>query len=775
MSCWRVIRIAVVVGLAAFNSVSVDAQTIWGSGRRGHALANDGELLLVGGERGRNTLLGDVWRRDRARGWARQPTPFGLAPRTEHATASLRNEAFLFGGRRPDGRPTNDTWIRTAPIGQTSNSWMHMSAAATDPVPRSQHAMAYHRVLRQVVMFGGLDGGLPTNRPLGDTWIWAESSQLWCRVAVSGPSARYDHAMAFDEASGKVVLFGGVDSTGRLGDTWTWDGVGWTQESPATGPSARGGHAMSLAFTPRQIVLFGGLTAGNAYSNETWMWDGRDWSFVQIATPPPGRAGHAMERDPTTRDRLPCSTSPCFGAGRRCDDRLVIFGGEGAAGLLSDWWELDGTTWCQRDPAPPPREAGAIAYDTVRDEIVLFGGEDSVQLFDDTWVWNGLVWIKKFTPAPPPARAAHAMVYDEKWNQVVLFAGGGSGLRQLSDTWAWDGSAWSQLAPSGSGPRARGKHRLVYDSARKHILLYGGETNGTTAEDTWSWDGTSWRQHMPTARPQARRNFGMVYDQKRGKTVVFGGDHTGGWTYVDTWEWDGTNWNQQFPAAWPPARTEFAMVYDAARARTVLFGGKVWRGNPSNKTWEWDGSNWQSVMPRVSPGPTRSNMGVYHRGLGSTVVFGGFVGVQAAVLRSDLWFHRAEVAATYTTFGTGCTPAVLQLDRAPVAGNLPWLGTTLNLVVTGLAVGRPAVLLIGGSTVSCGTFSVPLDLTPFGGTGCALLTCPDILVPAAASMSLPIPPGSVLLGRTFHNQVVAAGVSNMLVTSNRADASIGAK
>jgi hypothetical protein len=43
---------------------------------------------------------------------------------------------------------------------------------------------------------------------------------------------------------GTVVLFGGDyynqhGSINFMGDTWTWDGAGWTQQHPVTAPSPR--------------------------------------------------------------------------------------------------------------------------------------------------------------------------------------------------------------------------------------------------------------------------------------------------------------------------------------------------------------------------------------------------------------------------------------------------------------------------------------------------------------------------------------------------------
>ncbi|MCA2978775.1 MAG: hypothetical protein INH37_10850, partial [Myxococcaceae bacterium] len=55
----------------------------------------------------------------------------------------------------------------------------------------------------------------------------------------------------------KVVLCGGFGTSGRLSDTWEWDGATWTQRSPSTSPPARSGHAMATLGT--KVVLFGGF------------------------------------------------------------------------------------------------------------------------------------------------------------------------------------------------------------------------------------------------------------------------------------------------------------------------------------------------------------------------------------------------------------------------------------------------------------------------------------------------------------------------------------
>ena len=70
-------------------------------------------------------------------------------------------------------------------------------------------------------------------------------------------AGRNSHAMAYDAARGRVVLFSGL-SAQRLADTWEWDGGRWSQMKPATSPPFRSGHAMAYDPVRRRVVLFGG-------------------------------------------------------------------------------------------------------------------------------------------------------------------------------------------------------------------------------------------------------------------------------------------------------------------------------------------------------------------------------------------------------------------------------------------------------------------------------------------------------------------------------------
>jgi hypothetical protein len=134
--------------------------------------------------------------------------------------------------------------------------------------------------------------------------------------------------MQFDHASGRTILFGGIQPTvGSLGDAWSWDGAQWVllgQSSPRT-------H-LALAHHGRlgTMVAIGGM-GGNGAAPLISAWQNGQWAALGGSAPPPRYlAGAAFDRH---------------------RNLLVVFGGGNPAGmnLFSDTWEHDGVTWFSRD------------------------------------------------------------------------------------------------------------------------------------------------------------------------------------------------------------------------------------------------------------------------------------------------------------------------------------------------------------------------------------------------------------------------------------------
>jgi hypothetical protein len=292
----------------------------------------------------------------------------------------------------------------------------------------------------------------------------------WTQLSpATSPVARAGGAMAYDAASGQLLLFGGGNGSGLLGDTWTWNGVTWTQLTPATSPSARAGATMAYDSAMGQVVLFGGGT-GSSNFNDTWAWNGATWTQLSPATSPSGRVGASMAYDVV-------------------HSQVVLFGGDNGSNILNDTWTWDGTSWTRQNSAISPSErfVPSMTYDTARNQLVLFGGgEGSGGYASDTWTWDGSNWIQLSPAASPSARAAAAMAYDGSRSKVVLF-GGADATDSLSDTWTWDGSTWTQLSLATS-PAARETAVMAYDTATGQVVLFAGSNSGYL-NDTWTLQG----------------------------------------------------------------------------------------------------------------------------------------------------------------------------------------------------------------------------------------------------------------------------------------------
>ena len=279
---------------------------------------------------------------------------------------------------------------------------------------------------------------------------------VWTQKQDIGPSARAGHALAFDSARGRVVLFGGDSMRSTLfNDTWEWDGEDWTQAHDI-GPGARSQHAMAYDEVRQAIVLFGGSPQSATAAADTWQWDGADWTQV-AGTGPSARGHHAM----------------AFDRGR---GRIVLFGGRLANGApAGDTWEWDGEEWAQQeDVGPPARESHAMAYDAGRDRVVLFGGLNGDTALGDTWEWDGSAWKQVAHFGANPCLASGMVFKNER---VELFGGISSLTASQSptifrDTWEWDGKRWTLRQDI--GPGRRWGHAMAFDRARSRVVLFGG-------------------------------------------------------------------------------------------------------------------------------------------------------------------------------------------------------------------------------------------------------------------------------------------------------------
>ena len=377
-----------------------------------------------------------------------------------------------------------------------ATNWTQVSPA-TSPPARSGAAVAYDEQTGQLVVFGGTDS---SGAVLGDTWIWNGSTWTQANPATS-PTARTGAAMAYDAGHGQLVLFGGTTPVGGLqGDTWIWNGTTWTRQEPLNSPPSRSGAAMAYDVASSQLILFGGSAPFPA--GDTWIWSGTVWTPV-LTSNVPARSGASMAYDPSI-------------------SRVVLFGGINGSQPLSDTWTWGGTSWTQATPTtiPPARSGASMAYDTGTGQLVLFGGLGSSGALADTWTGHGTSWSQAAPTASPPARSAATMAYDIGTNQLVLFGGLGA-TGALADTWLFSlapdpptaltatpgivqvALSWTAPAATGSPPLTGYQIFRGTSSGGESSTPVGTTTTATTFTDTAVTPGTAYFYTVKAVSPLA--------------------------------------------------------------------------------------------------------------------------------------------------------------------------------------------------------------------------------------------------------------------------------
>jgi hypothetical protein len=214
--------------------------------------------------------------------------------------------------------------------------------------------MTHDRTRGAVVLFGGANdaGGL------GDTWGWDGNS--WSEVAHFGPSARSGATLVV--TGGTVTLFGGAriggspESVSLFGDTWEWNGQHWTEQQHF-GPSPRTGHAMAYDADHRQVVLFGGTSRFPA--KELSAFNGDTWQHTPAASiaPPTGSSPQLRSigiepAQPTERGHF--SVSVTLATAANVQAVVTLSSEPPIAGLPPQLVVPAGQTVAMSEPVPSP-------------------------------------------------------------------------------------------------------------------------------------------------------------------------------------------------------------------------------------------------------------------------------------------------------------------------------------------------------------------------------------------------------------------------------------
>lgn len=282
----------------------------------------------------------------------------------------------MFGGRTWNASDfRSDLWT----FNPSTCQWTAISASG-EPSARVASSMGYNALAKNFLVFGG--GTL--SGEVSDTWIFQfteANTGTWTQIPVAGPSARSGAPMVYDSKNNLFILFGGERYVYSLGDTWVFDSSTglWLDKNPSPSPSQRCRAAMAYDEKSGKALLFGGLNKGQGkLLDDTWLYDASTniWQKIETIRAPSPRQWPSLASDGNGAFYL-------FGGWR-----VDATGGLGQ--YLDDTWKFDIETmqWTQLHPSESPiaQSQDALLYVDGGKFVLINGWRDSP--LGDIWFFD---------------------------------------------------------------------------------------------------------------------------------------------------------------------------------------------------------------------------------------------------------------------------------------------------------------------------------------------------------------------------------------------------
>lgn len=485
------------------------------------------------------------------------------------------------------------------------------------------------------LLVAGLAGGLPARIAAGT---------LLSPARASPPAEPADPSTSLPAAVPTAAT-----AAPSLAENW----VRLAGHGPA--PVARSGAALAYDAADGYTVQFGGCGAHMCPLSDTWKFQAGTWTNLtsQLSLAPSPRTGAAFVYDSR-------------------DGYLLLFGGTGSAGPLSDTWKFVHGAWSPvtlTGGSPPARSFGMVSYDANSGLVLLFGGVNGADTpMGDTWTYSAGVWtqLTNLAGPSPPARSAAGFAFDATDGISLLFGGTSTTGAPLGDTWSFANGHWANLTLPGA-PSARSGSVLVYDPGRAALVLYGG-ANQSVLADTWTFGQGAWTDLSLnlSVSPLARTGAAASYDLSQGYLFLYGGIDAASYRF----------------GIWALLSPFTASIHPAAGAvapgagdtfQATLTGGLP----PYNVTWNFgDGT----------PSGTGTS-------IGHTFQTAGTYGVSISAEDS-----LATTLSTLVNVTVRVPQLLVGLTSTPTA---PRVGQTVTLTATAAGGTLPYAYHWGGATAGC--------------------------------------------------------------------------
>ncbi len=289
-----------------------------------------------------------------------------------------RQTLVLFGGYRiaPPAADIRDTWEWNSAAGWT------LRRPATIPPARIGTTMAYDQARHLVVMFGGRGtvGGTIACGTVGaeicsaDTWTWNGTD--WTQLHPEKNPQPFVPTMTYDQSSGAVVLYS------ISAETWSWDGASWTLKASLSGSPTPGHATPVLAFDPAtgHVVLFGGFSQGGNV-NSMWSWTGQSWTSLGADAPLANLESSAAEN--VDGKTLLGYQNP----------QVVPPAPPVVNVTAAQTWVWNGSRWTQLNPRHEPTAAAMGLFADPKSHRVLLVGTNVLRgNAMEIWAWDGADW-----------------------------------------------------------------------------------------------------------------------------------------------------------------------------------------------------------------------------------------------------------------------------------------------------------------------------------------------------------------------------------------------
>jgi len=295
---------------------------------------------------------------------------------------------IIYGGwKTPEPYELGDTWSYDF----NNDTYTNMTPSVSPPF-LEVGGMEYDSQSDRMVMFGGLTD-FNNYIVVNETWTYDYNTNTWeNKTSGAAPSPRASIGFAYDSESDRMILFGGENGTTKFNDTWAYDleSNTWEKMNPAVVPGARMLSAMAYDEESDRVILFGGREDGPDKIANTWAYDYNtdSWQELSPSTQPPWLRAHDMTYDNES------DTIVLYG-GSNIDDLA-----QGDTWLF----DYNTVTWTKASPyeSPSPRLRENLVYDYESDITISFGGADAgfyigqIITTDLTWVYdvNADNWTK---------------------------------------------------------------------------------------------------------------------------------------------------------------------------------------------------------------------------------------------------------------------------------------------------------------------------------------------------------------------------------------------